>query len=225
MVLRLLRPINGWSGFFTELAIVVLGVLIALGAQQAVDGWRWRGEVRDFRAAVDNEIGYNLGAYIDRLKQSACINRRLDQLDRWHKGVAAGQRLPLTSRIGRPTTTSLRTSVWQSRTPDITAHLRLEHRMGYAAIYDSFAGYQVIGDRERQLWGELLDFEGAASLDPGDLMRLRGLIERGRLASRLVVGNWRVLARDSAAFGIRPWEDKDIVASETVCEPLTWTVN
>ena len=97
--------------------------------------------------------------------------------------------------------------------------------MGYAAIYDSFAGYQVIGDRERQLWGELLDFEGSASLDSGNLMRLRGLIERGRLASRLVVGNWRVLARDSAAFGIRPWEDKDIIASETVCEPLTWTAN
>ena len=225
MRLAFLRPINGWPGFLTELAIVVLGVLIALGAQQAADAWRWRGEVRQFRAAVDNEIGYNVGAYIDRLKQSDCINRRLDQLDRWHKEVAAGQRLPLTSRIGRPTTTQLRTSVWQSRTPEVTAHLPLEQRIAYAAFYDMFAGYQVIGDRERQLWGELLDFEGAASLDSGNLMRLKGLIERGRLASRLVDGNWRMLSRQSAAFGIRPWEDKDVIASETVCEPLTWTAN
>ena len=225
MRLRFLRPINGWSGFFTELAIVVLGVLIALGAQQAVDGWRWRADVREFRAAVDNEVGFNLGAYADRLKQSRCIHRRLDQLDRWHKGLSAGARLRLTSRIGRPTTTSLRTSVWHSRTPDVTAHLGLETRLAYAFFYDSFAGYQIIGDRERQLWGELLDFEGAASLDQRDLLRLRGLIERGRLASRLVDGNWPLLSRRSAAFGIRPWEEKDIIASETVCEPLTWTAN
>jgi len=222
MRLRFPKPVGGWSGFLTELAIVVLGVLIALGAQQAVDNWRWRGEVREFRAAVDNEIGFNLGAYVDRMKQSACINRRLDQLDRWQKGIPAGARLPLTSRIGRPTTTSLRTSVWQSRTPDVTAHLGLEQRLAYASFYDMFANYQVIGDRERQLWGELLDFEGAASLDPRDLLRLRGLIERGRLASRLVDGNWPLLSQRSAAFGIRPWEEKDILASETVCEPLTW---
>ncbi len=225
MRFSLLKPVNGWSGFFTELAIVVLGVLIALGAQQAVDAWRWRGEVREFRAAVDHEIGYNLGAYIDRLKQSDCIIRRLDQLDRWHKGVAAGQRLPLTSRIGRPTTPTLRTSVWHSRTPDVTAHLALETRLAYATFYDAVGGYQVIGDRERQVWGELLDFEGAASLDQRDLLRLRGLIERGRLASRLIEGNWTSLSARATAFGILPWEPTDLPASETVCEPLTWTAN
>ncbi len=222
MRLRLWNPVNGWAGFVTELVIVVLGVLIALGAQQALDNMRWRGDVREFRAAVDNEVGFNLGAYADRLKQSACINRRLDQLDRWHTGLSAGGRLPLTSRIGRPTTTSLRTSVWHSRTPDVTAHLGLENRLAYAAFYDDFAGYQIIGDRERQLWGELLDFEGAASLDQRDLLRLRGLIERGRLASRLIDGNWPMLSRRSAAFGIRPWEEEDLQASETVCEPLMW---
>lgn len=222
MRLRFLKPVNGWSGFLTELAIVVLGVLIALGAQQMVDRWRWKADVREFRAAVDNEVGFNLGAYEDRLDQSACINRRLDQLDRWHKGLSAGARLRLTSRIGRPTTTSLRTSVWQSRTPDVTAHLGLDNRLAYAAFYDNFTGYQIIGDRERQLWGKMLDFEGAASLDQRDLLRLRGLIERGRLASRLIDGNWPMISRRSAAFGIRPWEDKDIQASETVCEPLTW---
>ena len=217
------RPVQGWPGFFTELTVVVVGILIALGAQHAVDTWRWRGDVREFRAAADNELGYNLGAYLDRRGQSACINRRLDQLDRWHQGLSAGQRLRLTSRIGRPTTTSLRTSVWQSRTPDVTAHLGLERRLAYAGLYDIFANYQVIGDRERQVWSELLDFEGAASLEPRDLLRLRGLIERGRLASRLLEANWPMTARRGANLGIRAWEEKDMTPSETFCEPLTWT--
>lgn len=222
MRFKLLRPVHGWPGFFTELTIVVVGILIALAAQQAVDLWRWKGDVREFRAAVDNELGYNVAAYDDRRNQSACIDRRLDQLDQWHKGLAAGQRLALTSRIGRPTTTSLRSSVWQSRTPDVTAHLGLEKRLAYAAMYDLFDNYQKIGDRERLLWGELLDFEGAATLDPRDLLRLRGLIERGRLASRLIEANWPVLRRRAGVLGIQPWEDQDIPPSETFCEPLTW---
>lgn len=222
MRFQLLRPVNGWPGFFTELTIVVVGILIALAAQQAVDMWRWKNDVREFRAVVDNELGYNLHAYIGRRQQSACINRRLDQLDRWHKGLADGGKLRLTSRIGRPTSNQLRKSVWESRTPDVTAHLGLENRLGYASIYDQFALYQVIMDRERNVWGELLDFEGADSLDQRGLLRLRGLIERGRLASRLIDGNWRMLARASARQGIRPWEDKDLNALETFCDPLTW---
>ena len=47
MRLRFFKPVNGWSGFLTELVIVVLGILIALAAQQAVDNLRWRGEVKD----------------------------------------------------------------------------------------------------------------------------------------------------------------------------------
>ena len=102
------------------------------------------------------------------------------------------------------------------------SHVGLENRLAYASLYDAFAGYQDIGDRERQLWSELLDFEGAAQLDGKDLTRLRGLIERGRLNARLVDGNWRTAARDSAAIGIAAWEDPDIIPSETVCSPLTW---
>lgn len=225
MRLRLFTPGDGWSGFLTELTIVVLGILIALGAQQAVDGLRWRTDVKQFRAAMDNELGYNLAAYQDRLKQSGCIQRRLDQLDRWHRGLQSGARLPLTSRIGRPTTTQLRTSVWESRTADVTSHLGLEHRLAYAALYDGFAGYQEISTRERQLWSELLDFEGAAELDPRDLVRLRGLIERGRLNARLIQGNWRMISNRSATLRITPWEEPDLIPSETVCSPLTWGSN
>ena len=90
--LRFLRPVHGWHGFVTELAIVVLGILIALTAQQAVDAWHWRGEVSEFRLAMDDELGYNLGAYEERLSQSPCINRRFDQLDRWHRQCSLAPR-------------------------------------------------------------------------------------------------------------------------------------
>ncbi len=141
MRLRFLKPVNGWPGFLTELTIVVLGILIALGAQQTVDGWRWQKEVGEFRAAMDDELGFNLGAYEDRLGQSKCINRRLDQLDQWQRQLTSGAPLQLTSAIRRPTTLSLRTSVWESRTSDVTSHLGLKARLAYAELYDEVNTY------------------------------------------------------------------------------------
>ena len=224
MRLRFLRPVNGWAGFLTELAIVVVGVLIALGAQQIVDGWRWRGEVAEFRAAMDDELGFNLWAYQDRLTQSGCINRRLDQLDQWHRQLGGGKRLQLTSAIRRPTTLSLRTSVWESRTSDVTSHLGLQSRLAYAGLYDEIDGYIELRTYERQVWNELLDFEGANQLDETGLMRLRGLIERGRLFAGLIEGNWPVVSRGATEVRIRPRPDPDTTPRDTtICKPLTWT--
>ena len=51
-----LNPPNGWNAVAWELAIVVVGVLIALGAQQAVEERRWRDEVRLTEDALTIEI-------------------------------------------------------------------------------------------------------------------------------------------------------------------------
>jgi len=62
MRLRFLKLVNGWGGFLTELAIVVFGVLIALGAQQLLDDWQGKRNVADFREALDAELSGNLRA-------------------------------------------------------------------------------------------------------------------------------------------------------------------
>ncbi len=223
MRLRFLKPVNGWAGFLTELAIVVLGVLIALGAQQAIDAARWRSEVAEFRAALDHELGYNFGAYRERLEQSKCITGRLDQLDRFQRELASGKRMRLTSAIRRPTSLALRTSVWQSRTADVTSHLGLKVRLAYATIYDELQNYIEIRTYERQVWNEMLDYEGAGPLDPQDLVRLRGLIERGRLFDRFIGNNWPDIQNDGNEAGIRPWRrPSENPADPMICTPLTW---
>lgn len=51
-----LKPPNGWSAVGWELAIVTLGVLIALGFDQMVKGINERGDVDDVRRALHAEI-------------------------------------------------------------------------------------------------------------------------------------------------------------------------
>ena len=68
-----LKPPNGWNAVGWELAIVTLGVLIALGAQQAIESLNWKREVAGFRDAVHDEIETNLHGYPYRARQKQCI--------------------------------------------------------------------------------------------------------------------------------------------------------
>ena len=218
-----LRPPHGWPAVWWELVIVTLGVLIALGAQQALDTIRWKRDVTEFRRALDNELGYDFGAYRDRLAQSACINRRLDELEQWLGALQSGAEVRLTTPIRRPTTTSLRTAVWESRTSEVTGHLGLDTRLRYAAFYDEVRNYSDVRDFERAVWNELLDFGYAPSLDPRDRLRLRGLIERGRLFDRLIAANWSDMERRGAEANIRAWRDPNAPSSDrNICASLRW---
>ena len=49
-------PPHGWNAVVWELAIVTLGVLIALGAQQLVDGIHQRNEVTQLVGALRSEL-------------------------------------------------------------------------------------------------------------------------------------------------------------------------
>ena len=54
MHFHLPKPIHGWRAFVGEVAIIVLGVLIALGAEQAVQSIEWREKVAAAIADMDN---------------------------------------------------------------------------------------------------------------------------------------------------------------------------
>ena len=45
MKLHRLRPRDGWRVFIGEVGVIVLGVLIALVAQQVASNWQWRQDV------------------------------------------------------------------------------------------------------------------------------------------------------------------------------------
>ena len=40
-------PSMGWKAFWSEIIIVILGVLIALAANEAVQNWNWQNKVHD----------------------------------------------------------------------------------------------------------------------------------------------------------------------------------
>ena len=181
MHFHLPKPLHGWREFAGEVGIIVVGVLIALGAEQGVQTYHWGNQVDDFQKAVTVEIGLNLGSYQYRIKQNSCTDRRIADLETWWRSWNDGRPLQLTEPVGLPTSLALRTSVWTSRTPDLSGHLPPAVRLNYAQLYDALQNNEIHRLAEREAWIALGAYDGARTLDHQDLIRIRGLINQVKL--------------------------------------------
>src|SRR3954451_12985999 len=112
MHIHLLKPLHGWRALTGEVGIIVVGVLIALGAQQLVEAINGNAQLREFRSAADDELSYDLGAYKQRLILTPCVRARLAEVDHVINSYRAGKPIPLHGLSRLPVGFSLRTSVW-----------------------------------------------------------------------------------------------------------------
>lgn len=216
-----LKPPHGWNAVAWELAIVTLGVVIALAAQQFVDAFHWRREVSGFRDAVRAELNENLATYTFRMKQNHCVGARLDELQRWLDSWRAGRPQRLAGPIGVPGSLVVRTSAWDSRDAPTLAHMSRGERIGYGFLYSEFANNEVHRLDERAAWIELATYDGATVLDHDDLMRLQGLITRARLRDRRITGNARRFFSRAAAMDLKPQADPTWPAPDPeMCRPI-----
>lgn len=221
MDLRELKPSRGWRVLSGEVGIIVLGVLIALGAEQAVKTLNQRSEMRELRAAVDNEIAYGLGTYEARLAQDDCVEARLDELARWLQGWREGKPQRLVGSISAPRSGPPRTSVWASRDPGVVAQMPLDVKLAYGAIYDDFANNEVQRLDERMTWLALAEFDGAEVLDNNSMMRLQGLIARAHWRAENITSNAIELSVAAKDMGIQPQRDRYPAAEvAALCKPI-----
>ncbi|HEX4736234.1 MAG TPA: hypothetical protein VH331_01605 [Allosphingosinicella sp.] len=224
MHVHLPKPLHGWRAFFGEVAIIVLGVLIALGAEQLVEWHRWNREVHETRLAADAELAHDLGVFRHRLGQQACVESRLKDLERWLQGWRDGKPVALKGPIASPPAFGLHFNVWDATAGEARAHMDLETKLAYAGLYDVLKSFDTQRLREREAWGGLSEYDGATSLDHQDMLRVRGLISRIRSFNGALPGFSPYLDKPAATLGIKPdlgplpaWS---VAAAATFCRPL-----
>src|ERR1700761_8111067 len=74
------KPWRGWPEFLKEIGTIVIGVLIALGAEQAVEALHWRHETHLAREALVFDFRRVIGFAAREDAASPCLAVRLDQL-------------------------------------------------------------------------------------------------------------------------------------------------
>jgi hypothetical protein len=204
MHVHLPKPLHGWRAFFGEVAIIVLGVLIALAAEQAVESWRWSREVHETRLAADSELAHDLAVFRYRLGQRECVERRLGDLDRWLQSWRDGKPLKLKGPIGSPPAFGLHFNVWDETAGEARAHMDLKTKLAYAGLYDVLKNFDMQRAKEREMWGGLAEYDEATMLDRQDMLKIRGMITRIRSFNTLLPGFSPYLDKPAGTLGIRP---------------------
>ena len=173
MRFRIPQPIHGWRQFAGEVGIIVVGVLIALGAQEIVEDRSWATQIRDARVSLDAQLADSQLSSMERIANAACTNRKLDFVDEVIAGTrpAAG----LTLKIGGLRLWS--TSAWGSATASgAVARMPAALRNTYA---DLFSFTAALGEMNRA------EFETGTALRTLERHTTLTDVSRDRLAAQV----------------------------------------
>ena len=180
------KPINGWRTFLGEVGIIVLGVLIALGAQQVIEGWQWRQRTGEARVALAREITNISALHYERLIVQRCLLDRLAFLaERLEKSGPEWKAEPeyfinprrfMSNALPiayRPPQRDLVDSIWVSVRSDQTlGHLKADESADIAAIYANARSVDSIQIQEQEMAVALGPLARDMRLDPGDRTHL-----------------------------------------------------
>jgi hypothetical protein len=209
---------KSWREFFTEIGTIVLGILIALGLEQAVVAIRDGRSAAEADANIRAEIAQGLGTAQARLTTEPCMARRLDEIAKI-LAQPLGTDLPRPLWVGRPQTWGFFDGQWQAATASGRASLLQQDKLAaYTNIYAHLRG--VYGNEHDELvaWAQLRGLERLRSLDAASLAAMTTALQQASSA------DWEIRLQDTSALefaadvGVKPSPTK---GSRSVCIPLS----
>jgi hypothetical protein len=215
---------KNWREFFKEYGIIVLGVLTALGGEQAVEAIHHHSEVKEVRAALEEELGWNFTSLKLTIDQMDCVSARLDELDRWSKSWASAPPIKFLRPIGVPNHVAFRSSVWRVSASDAVSRMPLEERIDYAALYDAFDNTKQQHDIQDQAWIDLNMYQQARSLSDNQLIQIAKDIAVIRALDEIMRSNYALMDADARKLHLvasdHPVFKSARSQASAVCEPL-----
>jgi hypothetical protein len=225
MHVHLPKPLHGWRAFVGEVGIIVLGVLIALGAEQVVETLHWRAEMNGERQALYSEARENVGSVRWRQRLQPCIDARLAELNAIFHAHAAGRNIMLSGPVGRPVTSFMSNTAWQvALSSQAVSHMSLSQKLAFARAFSSYENLDQALLREQDAWLKLGVLDDPALLSDGDWPALRqAYAEATTLNTRIKLITQHVLS--VGKLGQRPTETFDATASvknaaNDFCRPI-----
>jgi hypothetical protein len=190
--------------FLSEIGVIVVGVLIALALEQAVEWVHWRHETDAARDALKSEAANNLGAAAFRQRQHGCLQRRLEELEVIFERHANGKPFALRARVGGPVYYGAVQNAWQVEVASQgLAHMPLNEKLKFSAAYDEFASLDRTLLQEQDAWRRLGVLDNPDTLKEGDWSALHQAYSEARsLDTRL--GLITAFALSTANLGETP---------------------
>jgi hypothetical protein len=149
MDVHLPEPLHGWRVFAGEVGVIVLGVLIALGAQQLAESLAWRQKVDAALADMNNELGSGDGpqAY-ERLALHNCIATHLNNARIVIEKGDRPESRKLVDQFWLPNRTWDSLARDAANAADVAAHMPHERMLQYRIAYEMVPAMQRVAEKE-----------------------------------------------------------------------------
>lgn len=221
------KPVHNLREFLSEIVVIVTGILIALGLEQVIETWHWHHQVESAERALGTELSETMGQGSERIKVSACVDRRLDELAAIVDGASATGKLPPIGDIAMPPARTWSSGVWQSTLDGQTSeHFPIDHRNAYSVVYGFVTMLADTNAREFDVWTRLYGIVGPGrAISPAEADSLRQAISDARMRNQLMGLAAVRVQQVTASLGIET--DKSFVesfdqpqASYAICQPI-----
>ncbi len=171
-----------------NMASSVLGVLTALGAEQAVEAIHHGQEASEARDALREELGWNLASLKRTMEQDQCMLARADEVEQWEKSWDSGHPIALSKGVSVPGYFVFRSSVWRITSGETVARMPLQERITYAALYDLLDTVGGQRDKLDDAWGDIAHYQRARRLSDEERLRVASDIAIIRGFSHVMTG-------------------------------------
>jgi hypothetical protein len=203
------RPLHGWRVFAGEVGVIVLGVLLALAAQQLAERIQVNRDARALRQTIDHEIGLNLFAYDVRARQFKCTARHIAELTAWLDRARTGAEVPAINATPPGAITPYR-SAWDTRDSSVFNHLPAKVRQKYAEFYDELSGNWALMQQEQDTWIRLLPYAEPGPISLADRRTIRPILRIADRYNRVLQSNYPVSRKLAQDLGIKSVQPDDV---------------
>ena len=151
-----LRPAGGWRAFAWEVGVVVLGVVLALAAQEAAEAVNERRQAAETRATLIGEIRESLAVLELRRSAQPCIDRRLKELRAIVNEWGRTGSFPTPRWVSQATWFAFDTARFEAaQSAGRLALLPSEEQYRFGLMAESLKGFRDIQRRETDAWATL----------------------------------------------------------------------
>lgn len=204
------KPIHNWREFLKEVGTIVLGVCVALGAEQAVEWVHWRNQVDQALEVLAAELTLNIAHGGERVVREACIEARLDRLADILDAASRSGVLPPAAEFGSAPRRNWTRGAWDSvMSSQVAAHLSRNQLTQLSMIYEEIQSESELNTKEAAAWTDLYAMVGPGRrMDPVLDQALHAALGRARSANREMALNGGQMARRAQRLDL-PYSDED----------------
>jgi len=173
------KPVHSFREFLSEIGVVVLGIVIALSGEQAIEALHWRHVIEAERQALDDTVAGVYASMLSRVDLQDCVDARLSDVATVLQRHDAGRPLGIVAPVGRLTESVQDISAFDMATADgALAHMPLEEQEKYFHVFGTYRLFKIDTDEERENWTTLLSLERTSTFTPTDWADVRKAYDR-----------------------------------------------